>query len=61
MVIQWTEEQVFNIAFSDEVWAMGRTLTMSFVTVKSNGSDRYSPENLQHKYNNITDHGYSSC
>ena len=46
IAIQWTEEQVFNIAFSDEVWAMGGVHITSFVTVKSNGSDRYSPENL---------------
>jgi hypothetical protein len=53
MAIEWTEEQVFNIAFSDEIWAMGRVHTTSFVTVKSNGSDRYDPENLQYKYNKL--------
>ena len=36
--------------FSDEVWAMGGAHTTSHVTVKKDGSDRYFPENLQHKY-----------
>ena len=32
---------------------MGGAHTTSFVTVKSDGLDRYSPENLQHKYNKL--------
>jgi hypothetical protein len=36
--------------FSDEVWAFGGAHTESWVTVKEDGSDRYWPENLQHKY-----------
>jgi hypothetical protein len=36
--------------FSDEVWAFGGAHTESWVIVKEDGSDRYWPENLQHKY-----------
>ena len=36
--------------FTDEVWAMGGAHTTSYVTVKQDGSDRYLPENLQHKH-----------
>ncbi len=36
--------------FSDEVWAIGGTHTTSYVTVKEDGSDRFLPENLRHKY-----------
>ena len=44
---------MFNIAFSNEVWVIGGAHTTSFVTVKSDGSNRYNPENLQHKYNKL--------
>jgi len=44
---------VYNIMFSDEVWAMGGAHTGSFVTVKEDGSDRYLPEYLQHKYSKL--------
>ena len=36
--------------FSDEVWAIRGAHTESWVIVKEDGSDRYWPENLQHKY-----------
>jgi len=37
-------------AFSDEVWVIGGVHTVSYVTVKEDGSDRYNIKNLQHKY-----------
>ena len=45
-----TKEQVRNIVFSDEVWAMAGAYTTSFVTVQEDGSDRYDSTGLQHKY-----------
>jgi hypothetical protein len=51
--IKWTREMVHNPMFSDEVWAMGGANTGSFVTVLEDGSDRYLPECLQHKYSKL--------
>jgi hypothetical protein len=48
--ILWTRSRVKIQIFSDEVWAMGGAHTTSYVTVKEDGSDRFLPENLQHKY-----------
>jgi hypothetical protein len=48
--LRMTKEDVMNIVFSDEVWAMGGAHTTSFVTVQKDGSDRYDATNLQHKY-----------
>ena len=39
--------------FSDEVWAMGGAHTVSYITAKENGSDRYDQENVQHKYSKV--------
>src|SRR4051812_26719082 len=36
--------------FTDELWANGGAHTTSYVTVNEDGSDRYLPECLQHKY-----------
>lgn len=51
--LNWTKERVMNQIFSDEVWAMGGAHTASYVTVRQDGSDRYAPENLQHKYRKL--------
>ena len=51
--IHWTRERLYAQIFSDEVWAMGGAHTLSFVTVKEDGSDRLQPENLQHKYSKL--------
>ena len=48
--ITWTVERVQKQAFSDEVWATGGAHTVSYVTVKEDGSDRYHIDNLTHKY-----------
>jgi hypothetical protein len=48
--ITWDRDRVQRQMFSDEVWAMRGAHTESWVTVKEDGSDRYWPENLQHKY-----------
>jgi hypothetical protein len=48
--ITWDRDRVQRQMFSDEVWAMGGAHTESWVIVKEDGSDRYWPENLQHKY-----------
>jgi hypothetical protein len=48
--IQWSREQLYNQAFSDEVWAMGSAHTTSYVTVLQDYSEDYDPDNLQHKY-----------
>jgi hypothetical protein len=47
---QWSKDRVYRQIFSDEVWASGGAHTQSYVTVKVDGSDRYSPAALQHKY-----------
>jgi hypothetical protein len=47
--VYWTRERLYAQIFSDEVWAKGGAHTVSFVTVKEDGSDRYLPENLQRK------------
>ena len=44
--ITWSRERVLNICFSDEVWATGGAHTITWVTVKVDGSDRFLPENL---------------
>ena len=48
--INWSKERLYRQIFSDEVWAHGGAHTQSYVTVKEDGSDRYSPDCLQHKY-----------
>ena len=48
--ITWRRDRVQRICFTDEVWAMGGAHTDSYVTVLEDGSDRYLPENLTHKY-----------
>ena len=48
--ITWSRERVQRQMFTDEVWAMGGAHTTSFVTVLADGSERYLPECLQHKY-----------
>jgi hypothetical protein len=39
--INWTRERLYLQIFSDEVWAKGGAHTVSFVTVKEDGSDRF--------------------
>lgn len=48
--LTWTKERVYQQMFTDEVWAMGGAHTVSYVTVKEDGSDRYTLENATHKY-----------
>jgi hypothetical protein len=48
--IQWSKERLYQQMFTDEAWAMGGAHTTSYVTVKEDGSDRYWPQNVQHKY-----------
>ena len=49
----WSRSRLYIQMFTDEVWAMGGAHTTSYVTVKEDGSDRYLPENLQHKYSKV--------
>ena len=51
--ITWTPERLFNQIFSDEVWAMGGAHTRQYVTVKEDGSDRFDPACVQHKYRKL--------
>ena len=48
--ITWSRERLLLQMFSDEVWAMGGAHTVSYVTVKADGSNRYTLENVSHKY-----------
>ena len=48
--VHWLIERVYLQCFSDEVWAHGSVFTQEWVTAKLNGSDRYDPACLQHKY-----------
>jgi hypothetical protein len=47
--ITWSRQRLQRQMFSDEVRAMGGAHTDSWVTVED-GSDRFLPENLTHKY-----------
>ena len=51
--INWSRERLYSQILSDEVWAMGGAHTRSFVTIKEDNSDRFQPENLQHKYSKL--------
>jgi hypothetical protein len=51
--ITWSQERVHRQMFSDEVWAMGGAHTVLYITVKEDGSGRYDPENVQHKYSKV--------
>ena len=44
--IQWSLERLIQQIFSDEVWASGGAHTQEYVTVKEDGSDRYSTDCL---------------
>lgn len=48
--LSWTKERVLQQIFYDEVWAMGSTYTIQYVTCKKDGSDRYNVDTTQHKY-----------
>jgi len=48
--IHWDRNRVYRQIFSDEVWSMGGVHTVSYVTVKEDGSDRYLTETVRHKY-----------
>jgi hypothetical protein len=39
-----------NIVFSDEVWAIKRAYTTSYVTVQQDSSDRFDSTSIQRKY-----------
>ena len=41
--INWSKERLYRQIFSDEVWAYSSAHIQSDVTVKEDGSDRYSP------------------
>jgi hypothetical protein len=51
--ITWRRERVQRICFTDEVWAFGGAHTSSYVTVLEDGSDRFSPECVRHKYRKL--------
>ena len=51
--ITWSRERLQGQMFTDELWANGGAHTTSHVTVKEDGSDRYLPECLQHKYSKL--------
>jgi len=48
--IAWDRGRVMRQIFTDEVWQMGGTHTVSYVTCKADNSDRYNDKCLQHKY-----------
>jgi hypothetical protein len=48
--IQWPRERLYRQIFSHEVWAMGGAHTQEYVTLKTDGSDKYDCDCLQHKY-----------
>lgn len=51
--IKWSKERLYRQIFSDEVWAHRGAHTQSYVTVKEDGSDRYSSDSIQHKYSKL--------
>lgn len=51
--LQWSPDRLLQQCFSDEVWAYGGAHTTSYVTVKLDGTDRFDPDNLQHKYSKL--------
>jgi hypothetical protein len=46
-------ERVKRICFTDEVWVFGGAHTSSYVTVLEDGSDRFAPECVKHKYSKL--------
>ena len=48
--LSWMRSRLWIQMFTDEIWAMGDAHTTFYVTVKTDGSDQYLSENLQHKY-----------
>ena len=48
--ITWDRARLYNQMFSDEVWAMGGAHTVQYVTVKEDGTEKFLPETLTHKY-----------
>ena len=48
--ITWDRQRVASLLFSDEVWAKGGAHTVEWITMKEDGSDRYTPACVQHKY-----------
>jgi hypothetical protein len=51
--IQWSRKQLYNQAFSDEVWAIGSVYITSYITVLQDYSEDYNPDNLQYKYSKV--------
>jgi len=48
--ITWDRHRIACILFSDEVWAKGGAHTIEWITMREDGSDRYNPTCVQHKY-----------
>jgi hypothetical protein len=51
--LTWRRARVQRICFTDEVWAMGGAHTDSWVTVLDNGSEKYLPACVKHKYSKL--------
>jgi len=48
--ITWNRERLYRQIFTDEVWAMGGAHTVSYVTVKTDNTDRHNIDNVTWKY-----------
>ena len=46
----WDRRRLALLLFSDEVWAKGGAHTIEWITMREDGSERYKPECVQHKY-----------
>lgn len=51
--VTWSRERVRKQMFSNVVWASSGAHTQSYITIKADGSDRYNPECVQHKYSKL--------
>jgi len=44
--IKWSKERLYRQIFSDKVWASGGAHTQTYVTMKEDGSERYTSDCL---------------
>lgn len=51
--LTWRKARIQRICFIDEIWAIGGAHTDSWVTVLDNGSKKYLPAYIKHKYSKL--------
>jgi hypothetical protein len=46
----WDRRRLALLLFSNEIWAKGGAHTIKWITMREDGSNRYNPAYVQHKY-----------